>query len=84
MLILPFGITMRAFWEWRAYKVSLSCHKKLFGAVPSFEREHIVRQFTSSKYLWMFPFKRFMRRKVDKFCQAMDIGDGLQTPITIN
>lgn len=65
---LPFIITFRAYWEFRAYCESLTVDAEKYGYVRSSTIEFIITQFTSSYYLWMFPFPNILRNAFTKYC----------------
>ena len=63
LFLLPFGITMRAFWEYRAYCESLRVVAEMQGFVCEHQVDDVVRQFAGPYYLWMLPFPGFLKRK---------------------
>ena len=70
---LPFIITMRAYWEYRAYCESLIVQFETYGYVYQGTIDFIVTQFTSSYYLWMFPFPKYLNKKFMQFLQERNI-----------
>lgn len=72
LLILPMGPSVRAYWEWQAYKVDINRRHKERGTVAPWYRQRIVDQFTGSYYGWMWPFPKHMRRVVDRYCERLD------------
>jgi hypothetical protein len=66
----PLGLAYgRARIEWEAYRETLAATAELRGldAARSPElRGHIVRQFTTGAYGWMWPFPRVLRRWYDE------------------
>lgn len=64
--ILPVGLAWgRARLEWEAYAETLRATAELLGAAAARDprlHEHIVRQFTSGAYGWMWPFPGAVRR----------------------
>jgi hypothetical protein len=66
LLLLPMGITMRAYWEWQAWKVTLATHMQLYGEVSPQLQNSIVQHFAGPTYLYMFPFKKYMRKLVTR------------------
>ena len=60
VVFLPVGLAYgRARIEWEAYEDTLRANAEVYGlshARSAPLREHIVRQFTSAAYLWMWPF----------------------------
>jgi len=63
---LPAFITLRAWWEWRAYVETLRVVYELDGDVPDSLLDHIQRCFTSSDYLYMWPFPRHLRKHLER------------------
>ncbi|MCC7537819.1 MAG: hypothetical protein IT379_16465 [Deltaproteobacteria bacterium] len=67
--ILPIGLAYgRARLEWEAYAETIRAHAELAGpaAARSPElRAHVLRQFVSSAYGWMWPFPRTVNRWID-------------------
>lgn len=66
LLLLPTGITARAFWEWRAYRETLRVHAALHGHIPDSLLGSIERRFTGPDYLFMWPFPRMVRRALER------------------
>jgi len=65
--LLPTVLTMRAFWEFRAYCETLVVSHESHGYVPKEHLESCVQQFTGSSYLFMFPFRKTIRNKFIQF-----------------
>jgi len=75
LALLPAGPSLRAFWEWRAYRVSLRASFERHGRVDEGTRAETVRQFCrGGPYLWMWPFPRQVRRWVDEECRRLEAG----------
>ncbi len=66
VLLLPAGITMRAWWEWRGYAETLRAEAELRGDVSDALLEHVARQFTGPAYLFMCPFPGFVRGRLER------------------
>ncbi len=64
VLLLPAGLTMRAWWEWRAYTESLRVQAELDAAIDDETLRWIEACFTGPDYLYMWPFPRFIRRQL--------------------
>lgn len=64
LFALPAGLTMRAFWEWRAYAETLRVHAEQHGEIPDHLLEFIAERFTGRDYLFMWPFPKMVRRKL--------------------
>lgn len=64
--ILPVGLSWgRARLEWEAYAETLRATAELLGPEAARDprlHDHIVRQFTSGAYGWMWPFPTVVRR----------------------
>lgn len=69
---LPVIFTMRAYWEYQAYKESLRATHERFGSLGDADIEWVVEQFTSSAYGWMFPFRGLLTRWLNKFAGKLD------------
>jgi hypothetical protein len=64
LFVLPAVVTLRAYWELRAYRESMRVKLELDGTIPESTVEWIAGRFTSSDYLWMCPFPNFIRRRL--------------------
>lgn len=64
LCLLPLPAPFRAWFEFRAYVVSIAVRWWL--ATQPTNYEWLTRQFTSSGYYWMFPAKTFLRKKFEK------------------
>lgn len=64
LLCLPALFTMRSFWEWRAYRVTLMVSENLENL--AYWKEFMRSQFCSSMYLWMLPFSGRVNSMVEK------------------
>jgi hypothetical protein len=63
--VLPFPVgplSLRWWWELRAYRESLRALGELHGELRPADVEWAVRQFTGRAYLWMLPFPGLVRR----------------------
>ena len=75
VLLLPTVFSMRAYWEWRAYKEDLRSTHEQFKHMPLPQYMQIMNSycewiagvFCGSHYFWMFPFRTFMYKKAKKF-----------------
>jgi hypothetical protein len=67
--VLPLGLAWgRARLEWAGYRETLRATAEVYGVVAAQDerlRAHIVRQFTSGAYGWMWPFPRQIERWID-------------------
>jgi hypothetical protein len=72
--ILPIGPAFRAYWELRGYTESMQCEYDQYGYVPEKSIKFYASQFTSSNYLWMFPFpktiEKMLRSRADKMIKG--------------
>ncbi len=73
LLPLPLGLAwFRMRFEREAYEETLRAWHELGGrAACEPLREHIVRQFTSGSYGWMWPFPRAVERWFDGFVASL-------------
>lgn len=71
--ILPLGLAWgRARLEWEAYEETLRVIAEVKGASAAQDpalHTHIVKQFTSGAYGWMWPFPRSVQRWIDRAIQ---------------
>jgi hypothetical protein len=69
LVFLPIGLAYgRALIEWEAYEDTLRANAEVYGlahARSAALRAHIVQQFTSPAYLWMWPFPRQVNGWID-------------------
>jgi hypothetical protein len=76
-LLLPFPVGLawcRMRLERVAYEESIRVHHHLGGrAATDRMREHVIRQFTSGSYGWMWPFPRAVARWYDNFVARLDL-----------
>jgi hypothetical protein len=71
LLPLPFGLAWcRMRLEREAYEETIRVHHAL-GTLDAHLRDHIVRQFTSGAYGWMWPFPDAIARWYDDFVAAL-------------
>lgn len=77
--ILPMGLALgRARIEWEAYAETIRATAELFGEESARSpalRAHIVRQFTSASYGWMWPFPRTVNQWYDSTLEVI-FGEG--------
>jgi len=72
LLALPAGPSLRALWEWRAYRVTLRAAHERHGLVDEATRAAVVGAFCrGAPYFWMWPFRRQVRRWVDAECRRL-------------
>ena len=79
IFVLPALLSMRAFWEWRAYKETLRVvhmqnkdgDPKHYEYMMDYTSEWVASQFCESGYVWMFPFKKFMYNKCKAYVKSL-------------
>lgn len=68
--LFPLGLAWgRARLEWSGYRETLRATAEVYGVAAAQDarlRAHIVRQFTSGAYGWMWPFPRQIERWIDQ------------------
>ncbi|GAB4206389.1 MAG: hypothetical protein OHK0013_23040 [Sandaracinaceae bacterium] len=78
--ILPIGLAYgRARIEWEAYADTLRAISEVHGVAYARSpavTEHIVRQFTTAAYLWMWPFPGQVRRWIARELDAIEAERG--------
>lgn len=72
LLLLPFGLTMRAFWEWRGYTQTLLVEYECCGTISEHTQNKIIDRFVGADYGWMFPFRRILTRWLQHLCQRIE------------
>jgi hypothetical protein len=70
-IMLPIGPSGRAFWEYRGYCESMKAYYERHKEIPDWLIEFYVSQFTTSSYLWMFPFPKVVRHWFWKYRQKL-------------
>ena len=72
---LPVGLAYgRARLEWEAYAETFRATAEVFGAAQARSpglRAHVLRQFTSAAYGWMWPFPRQVNRWIDALLSTL-------------
>lgn len=81
----PMGLAYgRAHLEWEAYAETLRAVRDVRGLNAARSKtlhNHIVRQFVSAAYGWMWPFPKQVQRWIDEEIQQMEQeGSNLQSP----
>ncbi len=74
--ILPLGLAAgRAMMEWEAYAETFRATAEVYGIkaarAPTL-REHVIRQFTSGAYGWMWPFPKQLHRRIDALLDEIE------------
>lgn len=64
LFLLPLP-SPRAYFEFRAYKMSIAVHYFIMGKIPLLD--FYINQFTSSNYYWMFPFQKMLYKHFFEF-----------------
>ena len=64
LFLLPIPSPARAYFEFKAYKMSISVYYLHLNRLPP--TEFYVQQFTSSNYYWMFPVQKFLTNKFNE------------------
>mgnify|MGYP001593425222 CR=1 FL=1 len=79
IFLLPIPSYFRMYFELRAYKVSLYALHHLsnkFGYTTNLHqaKEYYTKQFTSSAYYFMFPFKSYIEKEFDDAIKRISLG----------
>ncbi|MCD4733660.1 hypothetical protein K8R78_05425 [bacterium] len=80
LLLLPFGLTIRAYFEWRGYRETLRAWWE--DSPPKARRrgERLVGQFTSRRYGFMWLPAGMVRRWVERELARIEQTDGRACP----
>jgi len=65
-LFFPAIWTMRAHWEMRGYTANMIVAFEESGQITDATVDWIVKQFTTSRYFWMWPFESRVRARVEE------------------
>lgn len=71
---LPSGLAGRAHWEFRGYAQNLIVQWEEFGRINDQTVEWIASQFWGSLYFWMWPFKKYVRKKLKGLVEDIKAG----------
>jgi len=74
ILPLPVLLAGRAHWEYRAYAQNMLVRYEEFGEIPDSTLDWIGEHYWGTLYFWMWPFKKYVRKKLERLRQ--DIYDG--------
>ena len=73
--ILPMGLAWgRARLEWEAYAETFRATAEVYGQAAARDatlREHVVQQFVSGAYGWMWPFRSQVERWIDEVLASL-------------
>lgn len=61
LMFLPTLFTMRAYWEFEAYRESMQARYDVFGDISDNYIEFVVDRFSDPMYLFMFPIRPLVR-----------------------
>jgi len=71
LLVLPMIFSLRAFWEYRAYKETIRVFYEVEEYITQTLLDNIVKNFTGPNYFFMFPFPKYLHRKLNKFAVTL-------------
>jgi hypothetical protein len=84
LLPLPLGLAwFRAYFEKEAYAETIRAAAEVWGVAHpcrSDYRRHVIKQFTSASYGWMWPFRAGLERWYDRVLASLCHDSGA-TPI---
>lgn len=75
VMVLPLVWTMRSHWELRGYTANMIVEFEERGHVSDATLDHIEKQFTTDRYLWMWPFKKRVRAHLEDVRQKVMSGE---------
>ncbi len=79
LFLLPLPSPGRTWAELRGYRMTIAIHWWLTGQHVNTVR--LQRQFTTSAYYWMCPFKKFIERRMLKAIENIETGNNLPPEI---
>lgn len=71
LFFLPVVFTMRALWEFRALKETFRAIYQIAGALPDLLIDKYIKYFVNSSYLWMFPFRSYVKKKLTNIAKEV-------------
>jgi hypothetical protein len=66
LLPLPLLFSGRAYWELRGYAQNIIVRAKYEGVIPDSNLENITNFFCGGMYLYMFPFRKTVRKRLER------------------
>lgn len=72
LLPLPFLVSGRAYWELRAYAQNMMVEYELRGEIPDFVVDWVEEKFSTSLYLYMFPFSGIVEKRIKKLRERIE------------
>lgn len=67
LFVLPLPAPFRTKSELRGYGMSIKVRQWKFGKIHDDDFNRYVKQFTSGNYYYMFPFKNYIRKELEKW-----------------
>lgn len=77
LFLLPFGLTMRSFWEKRAYRHSIKQSVFINHLSDDFIVAWLSSQFTGSQYFWMDLRKKSVEKWIRSEIERVKAGQGV-------
>ena len=71
--LLPIPAPFRAYFEFKAYVVSMAVCWWLLSTAP--DPNHYIKQFTTGNYYWMFPFEGVLGKKFEQELERIQADD---------
>ncbi|MCK4594776.1 hypothetical protein KAU45_09765 [bacterium] len=80
LILLPFGVTSRALWEWRGYRETLRAYWERGSKLAGKRAGNVLREFAGKRYLFMWPFKGMVERWIGRELKRLDRTGGRAYP----
>lgn len=72
LFLAPWPAPWRMLSEMRGYGMSMAVDYWVYGGgISQAQKDHVVNQFTSSSYYWMYPFKKTVQREVGRWTKGI-------------
>jgi len=75
VFLLPLPAYWRYKWEFRGYAINLAIRYWLNGSIDKETKDWTIRAFVGPNYYFMFPFKKFLQRKIAETEKRIKNGD---------
>lgn len=84
LFLAPIPSPFRAHYELRGYQMSMAVCYWQTGKVPDYVVNHVMKQFTGPSYYFMFPFRGYIRGRLEKAKQEVLSGHVLTREHDLN
>lgn len=83
LLLAPIPAPIRTVYERRGYAMNIATNFWRYGSVQQHQIDHTIGRFTTSKYYWMWPFKKSMHRWIEDTIVRVQNGEIIANELDI-